>query len=133
LKGASGLTTIKTVNSDNVSSGEKIVGIGNAEGLGGTPSYVAGTVVALDQAITAGDETNPAGSEHLNGLIEVNAAIVPGDSGGPLVNDKGEVVGMDTAAQTSTAASVSTRATRRVTAATRSHQHGAVDRHVDSR
>lgn len=97
LKGASGLTTIKTVNSDNVSSGEKIVGIGNAEGLGGTPSYVAGTVVALDQAITAGDETNPAGSEHLNGLIEVNAAIVPGDSGGPLVNDKGEVVGMDTA------------------------------------
>ena len=58
LKGASGLTTIKTVNSDNVSSGEKIVGIGNAEGLGGTPSYVAGTVVALDQAITAGDETN---------------------------------------------------------------------------
>jgi S1-C subfamily serine protease len=33
----------------------------------------------------------------LSGLIEVNAAIEPGDSGGPLVNDKGEVVGMDTA------------------------------------
>lgn len=97
LKGASGLTTIKTANSDNVTSGEKIVGIGNAEGLGGAPSYVAGTVVALDQAIDAGDETNPAGSEHLSGLIEVNAAIEPGDSGGPLVNAKGDVVGMDTA------------------------------------
>jgi len=97
LKGASGLTTIKTANSNKVSSGEKIVGIGNAEGLGGTPSFVAGSVVALDQAITAGDATNPAGSEHLSGLIEVNAAIVPGDSGGALVNAKGQVVGMDTA------------------------------------
>ena len=97
LKDANGLTTIKTANSDKVTSSENIVGIGNAEGLGGTPSFVAGSVVALDQAINAGDETNPAGSEHLSGLIEVNAAIVPGDSGGPLVNTKGEVVGMDTA------------------------------------
>ena len=97
LKGASGLTTIKTANSDQVTSGEKIVGIGNAGGLGGMPSYVAGSVVALNQAITAGDETNPAGSERLSGLIEVNAAIEPGDSGGPLVNDEGKVVGMDTA------------------------------------
>jgi len=97
LTNASGLTTVKTANSDKVTSGEKIVGIGNAEGLGGTPSYVAGSVVATDQAITAGDETNPAGSERLSGLIEVNAAIEPGDSGGPLVNAKGQVVGMDTA------------------------------------
>ena len=97
LKNASGLTKIKTANSDKVTSGEKIVGIGNAGGLGGTPSYVPGSVVALNQAITAGDVTNPAGSEKLNGLIEVNAAIQPGDSGGPLVNAKGQVVGMDTA------------------------------------
>jgi S1-C subfamily serine protease len=97
LKNASGLTTIKTANSDKVTSGQKIVGIGNAGGLGGTPSYVAGSVVALNQGITAGDETNPAGSESLSGLIEVDAAIEPGDSGGPLVNDKGEVIGMDTA------------------------------------
>src|ERR1017187_5514409 len=44
LKNASGLTTIKTANSDKVASGEKIVGIGNAGGLGGTPSYVTGSV-----------------------------------------------------------------------------------------
>src|ERR1700691_2791073 len=97
LENASGLATIKTANSNDVTKGEDIVGIGNAGGVGGTPSSVPGTVVALAQAITAGDETNPAGSEHLSGLIEVNAAIEPGDSGGPLVNDKGEVVGMDTA------------------------------------
>jgi len=97
LKDASGLTTVKTANSDKITAGEKIVGIGNAGGVGGTPSSVPGSVVALNQAITAGDETNPAGSERLSGLIEVNAAIEPGDSGGPLVNDKGKVVGMDTA------------------------------------
>src|SRR5579863_9762325 len=97
LKNASGLTTITTANSDKVTSGEQIVGIGNAGGIGGTPSYVAGNVVALNQGITAGDETNPAGSEHLSGLIEGNAAIQPGDSGGPLVNAKGKVIGMDTA------------------------------------
>jgi S1-C subfamily serine protease len=97
LKNASGLTTIKTASSDKIASGEKIVGIGNAGGLGGTPSYVAGNVVALNQSITAGDPTNPAGSESLSGLIEVNAAIQPGDSGGPLVNSKGKVVGMNTA------------------------------------
>jgi S1-C subfamily serine protease len=97
LENASGLTTVKTANSNYVKAGEDIVGIGNAGGVGGTPSAVPGTVVATGQAITAGDETNPAGSEHLSGLIEVNAAIEPGDSGGPLVNDKGEVVGMDTA------------------------------------
>ena len=92
-----GVQTCALPISDKVASGEKIVGIGNAGGLGGTPSYVTGSVVALNQAITAGDQTNPAGSEKLNGLIEVNAAIQPGDSGGPLVNAKGEVVGMDTA------------------------------------
>ena len=54
LTNASGLTTITTANSDKVTSGEKIVGIGNAGGVGGTPSYVPGSVVALDQAITAG-------------------------------------------------------------------------------
>jgi len=97
LQNASGLTTIKTANSAKVATGEKIVGVGNAGGLGGTPSYVAGNVVALNQAITAGDATNPAGSEKLTGLIEVNAAIQPGDSGGPLVNSKGAVVGMNTA------------------------------------
>ena len=97
LKNASGLTAVTTANSDKITSGEKIVGIGNAGGIGGTPSYVAGSVVALNQSISAGDETNPSGSEHLSGLIEVNAAIEPGDSGGPIVNAKGKVVGMDTA------------------------------------
>lgn len=97
LENASGLTTVTTGNSSDVTKDEKIVGIGNAGGVGGTPSYAAGSVVALNQSITATDGENPAGSEQLTGMIEMNADIQPGDSGGPLVNSKGKVIGMDTA------------------------------------
>ncbi|HEV3268326.1 MAG TPA: trypsin-like peptidase domain-containing protein [Acidimicrobiales bacterium] len=100
LKNASGLTTIKTNTSTPV-KGESVVGIGNAGGTGGTPSYAAGSVLAVDQSITAADDVNPTGSETLSGMIEINAPIQPGDSGGALVNSKGQVIGMDTAASVS--------------------------------
>jgi S1-C subfamily serine protease len=97
LSGASGLTTAPLGNSDTVKVGQSIVGIGNAGGVGGTPSVAAGTVTALDQSIPATDESTGA-TEHLTGMIETNADIQPGDSGGPLVNAGGQVIGMDTAA-----------------------------------
>jgi S1-C subfamily serine protease len=97
LKNASGLTTIKT-NTSTATKGESVVGIGNAGGTGGTPSYAAGSVLAVNQTITAGDSGNPTGSETLTGMIEMNANIQAGDSGGALVNSKGQVIGMDTAA-----------------------------------
>ena len=100
LKNASGLTTIKT-DTGTVTKGESIVGIGNAGGTGGTPSYAAGTVLALGQSITASDSGNPTGSETLTGMIEINAPIQPGDSGGALANSSGQVIGMDTAASAS--------------------------------
>jgi S1-C subfamily serine protease len=98
LENASGLTPVTLGNSSAVSLKEKIVGIGNAGGAGGTPSYAAGTVVAKDQSITAQSDENLSGSEKLTGLLETNAPIQPGDSGGPLVTLGGKVVGMDTAA-----------------------------------
>lgn len=101
LENASGLKTVTTGNSNDVTTGEDVVGVGNAGGVGGTPSYAAGTLTATDQSITASDEDNPSGAEHLSGLLETSAAIEPGDSGGPLVNDKGHVIGMDTAGSTS--------------------------------
>jgi len=97
LKNASGLSTI-TTNTKAVTKSESVVGIGNAGGAGGTPSYAPGSVVAVDQSITAGDEENPTGAEALTGMIEINANIQSGDSGGALVNSTGEVIGMDTAA-----------------------------------
>ena len=97
LEKASGLKTVSLGNSSGVSSGEAVVGIGNAGGSGGTPSYAGGSVIALDQSITASDQGDGT-SENLTGLIETNADIQPGDSGGPLVNSSGKVIGMDTAA-----------------------------------
>jgi S1-C subfamily serine protease len=100
LEGASGLTTIKTGNSSALKVGQSVIGIGNAGGVGGTPSDAAGKIAALDQSITANDSSGSTPSEQLNGLIETNADIQPGDSGGPLVTKHGYVVGMDTAAST---------------------------------
>ena len=97
LQGASGLKTASIGSSRNVAVGQAIIGIGNAGGVGGTPSTASGAITALNQSITASD-TSSSSSEQLSGLIQTNAPIEPGDSGGPLVNMKGEVVGIDTAA-----------------------------------
>ncbi len=97
LEHASGLQTVPLGNSSSVRKGQGVVGIGNAEGAGGTPSFAGGSVTGLDQSITASDAADGT-SEQLTGLIETNADIQPGDSGGPLVNSSGKVIGMDTAA-----------------------------------
>ena len=99
LQGASGLHVASIGDSSSVHVGEAIVGIGNAGGIGGTPSFAGGSVTALNQAITA-TEQGGGNPEHLTGLIQVNADIQPGDSGGALVNTAGAVVGLDTAAST---------------------------------
>jgi S1-C subfamily serine protease len=97
LQNASGLTTASLGDSSTVQTGDSVTALGNAEGKGGTPAVVTGTVTALNQSITASDELSNV-SEQLTGLIETNAPIQPGDSGGPLVNSYGQVIGMDTAA-----------------------------------
>lgn len=99
LSGASGLTTATTGDSATVSAGDKVVALGNAGGLDGTPSVAAGSVTALNQSITASDASSGS-SEQLSGLIETNANIQPGDSGGPLVNEHGQIIGINTAAST---------------------------------
>jgi S1-C subfamily serine protease len=97
LQGASGLKTAPVGNSSSVTTGQPVVGLGNAGGKGGTPSVAAGNVTALGQTITASDQS-ASSSEQLTGLIQTNAPIQAGDSGGPLVSSSGQVIGMDTAA-----------------------------------
>jgi len=96
LSGASNLQTVTIERSPNVSVGTQVVGIGNAGGTGGTPSYAGGTVTGTGQSITAADDLSGT-SERLTGMIETNANIQAGDSGGPLVNTAGRVIGMNTA------------------------------------
>ncbi|HWG15975.1 MAG TPA: trypsin-like peptidase domain-containing protein [Streptosporangiaceae bacterium] len=106
LQDASNLQTVTLGSSSSVSVGQTVVAIGNAEGKGGTPSAVSGTVTALGQSITASDEGS-GNSEQLSGLIQSNAPIEPGDSGGSLVNSSGQVIGMDTAASSTSASPTS--------------------------
>jgi S1-C subfamily serine protease len=102
IEGFSGpLPTIRLGNSSTVAVGSSVVAMGNAQGLGGQPTTVTGIVSALGRTITASDESEIPASETLHGLIETDAPIQPGDSGGPLLNSKGEVIGMDTAASSS--------------------------------
>jgi S1-C subfamily serine protease len=97
LSSASDLVTVDLGKSSTLSVGEAVVAIGNAGGVGGTPSVSSGAVKALDQSITASDEVSGI-SEQLNGLLETSATLEPGDSGGPLVESSGRVVAIDTAA-----------------------------------
>ena len=99
LEGASGLQTVSFGDSTSLQVGQSIATIGNAGGVGGTPTAASGQVSALDASITAGDELDGS-QEQLDGLIQLVGDVQPGDSGGPLVNTAGEVVGMDTAAST---------------------------------
>ena len=97
LQGASNLSTVTTGDSSSLAVGDSVAAIGNAGGVGGTPSVAAGHITELGQSITAFDDVTGT-SEHLTGLIQTDAAIQPGDSGGPLVDTHGLVIGMDTAA-----------------------------------
>ena len=76
--------------SADVEVGDEVLAIGNALGLGDTPTVTTGIVSALER------ELQLTGSR-LTRLIQTDAAINPGNSGGPLVNAKGEVIGVNTA------------------------------------
>ena len=100
LVGASGLKTVSLGNSAQVKVDEAVLALGNAGGRGGAPSTAQGTIEALNQSIQASDE-GAGTTESLHGMLETDAPIQQGDSGGPLVNGSGQVVGMDTAANSS--------------------------------
>ncbi|MCV7258673.1 S1C family serine protease [Mycobacterium shimoidei] len=97
LGGAAGLPVANIGDSNTVRVGDPIVSLGNAGGAGGTPSAVAGRVVALNQTVSASDSLTGS-TETLDGLIQVDAGIRPGDSGGPTVNAANQVIGVNTAA-----------------------------------
>ncbi len=98
LAGASGLKTVSVGDSAKVTLGTAVVAIGNAGGQGGSPTVTSGTITALNRTINASDSGSGANSETLHGMLQTNAPISAGDSGGPLANAAGQVIGMDTAA-----------------------------------
>jgi len=87
---ATNLPTVSLGNSELLQPGEWAIAIGNPLGLDNT--VTAGIISATGRSsadIGVGDRRV--------GFIQTDAAINPGNSGGPLLNEKGEVVGMNTA------------------------------------
>jgi S1-C subfamily serine protease len=101
VSGVSGLPTVSLGDSTSVAVGDSVVAIGNALGLGGSPSSAPGYISKTGATISASSEGDTDETETLSGMFQTNAEIQPGDSGGPLVNGKGQVIGMDTAALSS--------------------------------
>jgi S1-C subfamily serine protease len=100
LQGASGLTPVIFGNSSQVRLGTPVLALGNAEGHGGAKP-TQGIINALDRSIQASDEGSNS-TENLKHMLQTNAKIEQGDSGGALANNAGQVIGMITAANTST-------------------------------
>mgnify|MGYP001583539020 FL=1 len=81
-------------DSSQIKIGQSAIAIGNA--LGEFSNTVSvGIVSGLHRSIVAGG--NRGSEEHLQELIQTDAAINPGNSGGPLLNLRGEVIGINTA------------------------------------
>jgi S1-C subfamily serine protease len=77
-----------------VDLGDQVVSIGNALGEF-TDSVSSGRVLGLSGKVYIG--TDPETAVVMQDLIETTARLYPGDSGGPLLNERGEVVGVNTA------------------------------------
>jgi len=84
---ASNLPTITVGNSDNVQVGDYALAVGNPFGVG--QSVTLGIVSATHRSNQ--------GIENQEDFIQTDAAINPGNSGGALVNDRGELIGINTA------------------------------------
>ena len=104
LQKASHLKTVTTGSASNLKLGTRVTAVGNAGGTGRLTSS-RGKVTGLNRSIMVQGDNGT--TEQLTGLIETNAALQPGDSGGPLLNSAGRVVGIDTAASSSTPFAVS--------------------------
>ena len=88
------LNPLSLGNSSNLQVGEPITAIGNPFGLSG--SMTSGIVSQMGRLL-------PSDSGYsIPDVIQTDAAINPGNSGGPLLNMRGEIVGINTAIQSST-------------------------------
>jgi S1-C subfamily serine protease len=85
---ASQLPVAPLGDSERVRPGEWAIAIGNPLGLDNT--VTAGIISAIQR-------TNAVGEGQRVPYIQTDAAVNPGNSGGPLINDRGQVIGINTA------------------------------------
>ena len=85
---ASRLPVAPLGDSAKLRPGEWAIAIGNPLGLDNT--VTAGIISAIQR-------TNALGEGQRVPFIQTDAAVNPGNSGGPLINDRGQVIGINTA------------------------------------
>lgn len=94
-----GLPYLNFANSDNIEVGQWVLAVGNPLGLNST--VTAGIVSAKGRGIgilsSRGKASNP-----IESFIQTDAAINPGNSGGALVNSNGDLIGINSAIQSTT-------------------------------
>lgn len=94
-----GLPYLNFANSDNIDVGQWVLAVGNPLGLNST--VTAGIISAKGRGIgilsSQGKATNP-----IESFIQTDAAINPGNSGGALVNTNGDLIGINSAIQSTT-------------------------------
>ncbi|RAM51274.1 MAG: serine protease [Hapalosiphonaceae cyanobacterium JJU2] len=87
---ANNLPTLTMGNSEQLQPGQLAIAIGNPLGLDNT--VTTGIISA-----TGRNSSLIGASDKRVDYIQTDAAINPGNSGGPLLNDRGQVIGMNTA------------------------------------
>ncbi|MFJ6212103.1 S1C family serine protease [Streptomyces sp. NPDC092296] len=89
------LTPLPLGDSAKVAVGDATIAIGAPFGLEGT--VTTGIISAKDRPVASGDSTG-AQASYMNAL-QTDASINPGNSGGPLLNAGGQVIGINSAIQ----------------------------------
>jgi Do/DeqQ family serine protease len=84
---ANNLPVITIGNSSKIQIGDAVLAIGNPYGVGQT----------VTMGIVSATGRNGLGIEDYEDFIQTDASINPGNSGGALVNDRGELIGINTA------------------------------------
>lgn len=85
------LKPVEFGDSSQVSIGDKAIAIGNPLGINLKSTLTSGYISGKDRVITLQDGST------MEGLFQTDAAINPGNSGGGLFNDKGQLIGINTA------------------------------------
>jgi S1-C subfamily serine protease len=99
LEGATNLTPVEMGDSSKVEVGQWVMAVGNPLGYNNTVSV--GVVSSLNRTLTAGED-----STLLTDTIQTDAAINSGNSGGALTDDRGRLIGINTAIATPSGGSV---------------------------